>query len=86
VRLPRDLLDEIELELLALHSDRRRDVDRLLALEELYALAVVRARQVSTPVTAADLILGAGDERERERRRALVGALRRPIKDGPGPR
>lgn len=76
MRLPRDLLDEIDLELRAVLTTRRRQGERLLLLEELRAITVVAARQLGRPVSAADLVAGAPDEIERDRRRALVQALR----------
>lgn len=76
MRLPRDLLDEINLELRAVQLSRREQADRLLLLEELRAIAVVATHQLRRPVTARDLIMGAPDALERERRRSLVRALR----------
>lgn len=76
MRLPRDLVDEIDVELRALHTRQRRHSDRLLMLEELRAVAVVAAQQLGRPVSAADLVAGAPDAIERDRRRALVQALR----------
>ena len=78
MRLPRDLLDEIDLELRALRARRRGHGERQLLLEELRAITVVEARQLGRPVSAADLVVGAPDEVERDRRRALVQALRAP--------
>lgn len=78
MRLPRDLLDEIDLELGALRAKRRGHGQRQLLLEELRAITVVEARQLGRPVSAADLVTGALDEVERNRRRALVQALRAP--------
>jgi hypothetical protein len=76
MRLPRDLLDEIELEFRLVNRNRRRHNERLLALEELRAVALVQARQLDQPLTAADLIGGAADPVDRERRRALMRVLR----------
>lgn len=76
MRLPRDLLDEIDLELRAVNSSRRLQCERLLVLEELRAIALVAAGQLGRPVSAADLIAGAPDADERDRRKSLVQALR----------
>lgn len=78
MRLPRDLLDEIDLELRAVHTSRRRHGERLLLLEELRAVALVASRQLGRPISAADLVAGAPDALERSRRRSLVQALRTP--------
>lgn len=76
MRVPRDLLDEIDLELRAVSSSRRRQSDRLLLLEELRAVALAAAQHLDRPMTARDLIALAPDALERERRRGLVQALR----------
>jgi hypothetical protein len=84
MRLPRDLLDEIELELRAVQTIQRRHSARLLLLEELRAITIVATRQLGRPVSAADLIADATNALERERRRALLQALRTAHTDNVG--
>lgn len=85
MRLPRDLLDEIDLELRAEYTRRRSQGERLLMLEELRAITVAAAGQLGRPVSAADLVTGASDAVERDRRRTLVQALRAGGHENVGP-
>jgi hypothetical protein len=64
-----DFLDEVAREL-------RGDRERIAALEELERLTIELAAQLRRPVTVFDVVRAAPDAGERERRLALLRALR----------
>jgi hypothetical protein len=64
-----DFLQEVTREL-------RGDRQRIAALEELERLTIELAAQLRRPVTVFDVVQAAPDRHERERRLALVRALR----------
>jgi hypothetical protein len=76
--IPRDLLDEIQLELASSCRILSREVDRLKGLFELERLALSSSIRLGRPVTVADVLRQADDE-HRERLVALVRSLRRAV-------
>jgi hypothetical protein len=74
--LPRDFLDEIEMELAAARHSFTRDCTRTAALEELRRLALTAANELGRPITVFEFIRFAGVQDERERRLALVRRMR----------
>jgi hypothetical protein len=75
-RPPRDLVDEIDAELLAARRKAVWDDARVRALEELLETTRRVARELSRPATLTDLLATAPDPAERHRRRRLLQALR----------
>jgi hypothetical protein len=76
MRLPRDFLDELDLELVEARRAARSSSDRVSALEELRAVAADVAARLGRPITVFDLIRSAPDRSERERRAFLARHLR----------
>lgn len=74
--LPRDFLDEVEMELTKARRSLTHDRGRIAAIDELYRVAFALSDQLGRPLTVFDLIRSADTERERERRLALVRQLR----------
>ena len=74
--LPRDFLDEIEMELAGARRSVTRDCTRTAALEELHRLAHAATRELGRPITVFDFIRSAITQHERERRLALVREMR----------
>jgi len=74
---PRDLLAEIDAELLAARRKAVWDDARVRALEELLETARRVVRELGRPATLADLLATAPSAAERHRRRRLLQALRR---------
>jgi hypothetical protein len=77
--LPRDFLDEVEMELTAARRNFTRDCTRTTALEELQRLARAATHEHGRPITVFDFIRSAATRHERERRLALVRQLRAEI-------
>jgi hypothetical protein len=77
--LPRDFLDEIEIELAAARRSITRDRTRTDALEELHRLARAATHDFGRPITVFDFIRAAAAHGERERRLALVRRMRSDI-------
>jgi hypothetical protein len=74
--LPRDFLDEIEIELAAARRSVTRDRTRTAALEELQRLARAATHELGRPITVFDFIRSAATHRDRDRRLTLVRELR----------
>ena len=74
--LPRDFLDEIEIELAAARRSITRDRTRTAVLEELHQLAHAATHEFGRPITVFDFIRSAAAHSERERRLALVRRMR----------
>jgi hypothetical protein len=74
--LPRNFLEEVEIELAATHRSVTRDCTRTAALEELHRLARAVSGEFGRPITVFDFIRSAAERDERERRLALVRQLR----------
>jgi hypothetical protein len=74
--LPRDLIDEIELELAAARATIAHDRARVAALEELHVLTLLLASLNGRPITARDLLDAAATRGECDRRRTLLTLLR----------
>lgn len=74
--LPRDFLDEIEIELAAARRNVTCDRMRTAALEELRRLALAVTHEFARPITVFDFIRSAVTYRDRERRLMLVRELR----------
>ena len=79
--LPRDFLDEIEMELAAARRSFTRDCTRTTALEELQRLARTATHEFGRPITVFDFIRSAAAHDERERRLALVRHMRSNIRE-----
>jgi hypothetical protein len=77
--LPRDFLDEIEMELAAAQRSFTRDCARAAALEELQRLARAVAHELGGPITVFDFIRSAATRDERERRLVLARQMRSDI-------
>jgi hypothetical protein len=77
--LPRDFLDEIEIELAAARRSVTRDCTHTAALEELHRLARAVTHELGRPITVFDFIRSAVARGERERRLALVRRMRSDI-------
>jgi hypothetical protein len=77
--LPRDFLDEIEIELAAARRSITLDRTRTTALEELQRLARTATDELGRPITVFDFIRSATARDERERRLALVRRMRSDI-------
>ena len=77
--LPRDFLDEVEMELAAARRGFTRNCTRTAALEELHRLALALMHKLARPITVFDFIRSAAEPDERERRLALVRQLRSDI-------
>ena len=77
--LPRDFLDEIEMELTAARRSFTRDCTHAAALEELQRLAQAVRGEVGRPITVFDFVRLAATRHERERRLALARQLRAEI-------
>ena len=77
--LPRDFLDEIEMELAAARRSFTRDCTRTTALEELQRLARTATHELGRPITVFDFIRLAAARDERERRLVLVRRMRSDI-------
>jgi hypothetical protein len=77
--LPRDFLEEIEIELAAARRSFTRDCTRTTALEELERLARTATHELGRPITVFDFIRSAATRDERERRLALARQLRAEI-------
>lgn len=73
--LPRDFLDEIEIELAAARRSAR-DCSHRAALEELHRLALAVTHEFARPITVFDFIRSAVTHHDREQRLALVRELR----------
>ena len=73
---PHDFRDEVARELRATYRELAGDRERVAALEELERLAIELAAALRRPLTVFDVVRGAPDTVERERRLALVRALR----------
>jgi hypothetical protein len=76
LRLPRDFLDEVEIELQAAHRRSARNRARVDALEQLRRLSRAIALELHRPITAFDVIRSTDEPHERERLRQLVRELR----------
>jgi hypothetical protein len=74
--LPRDFLDEVEIELAAVRRSFTRDSTRTAVLEDLHRLAVAVTGELGRPITVFDFIRSAATRHERERRLALARQLR----------
>jgi hypothetical protein len=74
--LPRDLLNEIEIELAAQRRTFTRDLTRTAALEDLYRLALAATNELGRPITVFDFIRSAATDAERARRIGLVRQMR----------
>jgi hypothetical protein len=74
--LPHDVIDEIEQELATARTAITADRARILALEELHAIALLITATRGRPTTAQDLLEAAPTSPEREHRRRLLGLLR----------
>jgi len=77
--LPRDFLDEIDIELAAARRSVTRDRTGTAALEELQRLARAATRELGRPITVFDFIRSAATHRDRERRLMLVRELRSEV-------
>ena len=77
--LPRNFLEEVEIELAATRRSVTRDCTRTAALEELHRLARAVNCEFGRPITVFDFIRSAAEPNERERRLALVRQLRSDI-------
>ena len=77
--LPRDFLDEIEMELAAARRSFTRDCTHVAALEELQRLARAVRDEVGRPISVFDFIRSAATRDERERRLAFARQLRTEI-------
>lgn len=77
--LPRDFLDEIEMELAATRNSITPDRTRTATLEELHRLARAATHEFGRPITVFDFIRSAAAAGERERRLALVRRMRSDI-------
>jgi hypothetical protein len=77
--LPRDFLEEIEMELAATRRSFTRDCTRTTSLEELQRLARTATHELGRPITVFDFIRAAATRHERERRLTLVRQLRAEI-------
>ncbi len=73
---PHDFRDEVARELRACYRELAGDRARLSALEELERLTLELAAELRRPLTVFDVVRSASTAAERERRRALVRALR----------
>ena len=73
---PHDFRDEVARELRSTYHELAGDRERIAALEELERLTIELAAELRRPLTVFDVIHGAPDTGERERRLALVRALR----------
>jgi len=73
--LPRDLVDEVEQELGAARAAVAQDRARVVALEELHALALALSAG-GRPATVPELLSSARDAADRDRRTRLVRLLR----------
>jgi hypothetical protein len=80
--LPRDFLDEVEIELAAARRSITRDATRTAALEELQRLAHAATHELGRPITVFDFIRCAVARDERDRRVALVRRMRSDIPGG----
>ena len=76
MRLPADILEELEIELQRAHRDIARCQARIDALLTLRGLAASLVQDLRRPVTVRDIVRLASEPPERERRRRLVRALR----------
>jgi hypothetical protein len=76
VTLPPDLTHEIENELRSARAGVTADRVRVIALEELHALALFFTATHGYPPTVADFLNGAPTGPERERRLRLLKLLR----------
>ena len=74
--LPRDFLDEIEIELAATRRSFTRDCTHAATLEELQRLARAVTDELGRPITVFDFVRSAATRQERERRLALVRHMR----------
>jgi hypothetical protein len=74
--LPRDFLDEIEIELAAARRSVARDCTDTAALEELHRLALAVTHDLARPITVFEFIRSAPTNDDRERRLLLVRELR----------
>jgi hypothetical protein len=81
-RFPRDLVDEIDAELVAARRVLTWDGARVRALEELLATARSVALDLGRGVEPADLVAAAPTEAERTRRQRLMRTLRAPDSAG----
>ena len=79
--LPRDFLDEVEVELEAARRGVPRDRQRTVELEELRRAAAGVTRDLRRPITIFDFIRSAPARDERERRLALVRLMRSPSRE-----
>lgn len=77
--LPRDFLDEIEMELAAARRSFTPDCARTATLEELHRLARAVTHELGRPITVFDFIRSADARTERERRLTLVRQMRSEI-------
>ncbi len=77
---PHDFLDEVARELRATYRNLAGDRERVTALEELERLTIDLAAQLRRPLTVFDVVRATPDMKERERRLALVRALRSSIR------
>jgi hypothetical protein len=82
--LPRDFLDEVEIELAAMRRSFTRDCTRTAALEELHRLALDATHELGRPITVFDFVRSAAAHDERERRLALVRLMRSEIRERGG--
>ena len=74
--LPRDLVVEIDAELVCARRRMAVDAARLRALEELLDMARRVERELGRVPTLIDIVATAPTPADRERRRALMRALR----------
>ena len=74
--LPRDFLDEIEMELAAARRSFSRDCARAAPLQELQRLARAVTQELGRPITVFDFVRSAATHDEREHRLRLARRMR----------
>ena len=77
MEIPRDIVDEIERELVATRDRVVTDAERLAQLVELQSLAISASLQLGRPATVVDLFDAAENDESTSRVAALVRILRR---------
>jgi hypothetical protein len=79
MRLPRDLVDEIDSELGTARGRLHCDRQRIAELEQLRSLTIALSEQLQRPATVFDLVRSSQGRAERERRERLLKRLRNDI-------
>ena len=79
--LPRDFVNEVEVELDAARRSFAHDRARTAALKELHRIALAVNRDFGRPITVFDFVRSASTLRERERRLTLVRHMRSDARD-----